>query len=110
MKTYYVYIMTNQRNGTLYTGVTNDLRRRVLEHKSGIIEGFSKKYNTTILVYFERYNAINRAIHREKRLKRWHRKWKLGLIESVNPCWQDLFELHCPQRSSEGLDPGSSPG
>ncbi len=91
-------------------GVTNDLRRRVQEHKSGLVEGFSKKYGTTVLVYFERFKDINRAIRREKKLKRWHRKWKLELIESVNPCWHDLFEVHCPQRNCEHLDPGSEAG
>ena len=110
MKTYFVYIIANRRNGTLYTGVTNDLRRRVLEHKNGVVEGFTKKYETMKLVHFERYQDINRAITREKRLKRWHRKWKLELIETMNPCWQDLFELHCPQRKQERLDSGSSPG
>ncbi len=89
MKQYYVYIMTN-RSRTLYTGVTNDLNRRVYEHKNKIIKGFTAKYNIDILVFYEVYNDITLAIQREKQIKGWLRKKKIDLIESVNPGWKDL--------------------
>jgi putative endonuclease len=91
MKQYYVYIMTN-RSKTLYTGVTNDLNRRVYEHKNKIIKGFTAKYNIDILVYYEVYNDITLAIQREKQIKGWVRKKKIDLIESVNPGWKNLSE------------------
>ena len=91
MKTYYVYIMASGRNGTLYTGITSDLLRRVSEHKSDIIEGFTMKYNVKRLVYFEEHNDVDIAILREKQIKRWRRAWKLKLIEEVNPRWEDLY-------------------
>ncbi|MDH3267851.1 MAG: GIY-YIG nuclease family protein [Ignavibacteria bacterium] len=90
MKTYYVYILASKRNGTLYTGITNDLVRRVYEHKSGLIKGFTKKYSVNKLVYFESTNDVNAAILREKRLKKWKRQWKIELIEKLNPVWNDL--------------------
>lgn len=89
---YFVYILTNKRNGTLYTGVTNDLIRRVYEHKTNAIEGFSKKYSTHTLIYYEEFSDINTALGREKQLKKWERLWKLKLIESLNPNWDDLYE------------------
>jgi len=92
MKDYYIYILTNKKHGTLYIGVTNNLNRRVYEHKNGIIEGFTKRYNLNKLVYFEQTNDINSAILREKRLKKWNRAWKIQLIESINPEWIDLSE------------------
>ena len=91
MNQYYVYMMTN-RSRTLYTGVTNDLRRRVYEHKHKLIEGFTKKYNITILVYYEETTDIRSAIAREKQIKGWLRSKKIALIESMNPQWQDLSE------------------
>jgi len=90
MKTYYVYLLASKRNGTLYTGITNDLARRVYEHKSGLIKGFTKKYSLNKLVYFESTNDVNVAILREKRLKKWKRQWKIELIEKLNPVWNDL--------------------
>lgn len=90
MKTYYVYILASKRNGTLYRGVTNDLVRRVYEHKSGLIKGFTKRYSVNKLVYFESTNEVNAAILREKRLKKWKRQWKIELIEKSNPDWKDL--------------------
>jgi putative endonuclease len=90
MKTYYVYILANQRNGTLYIGVTNDLQRRVQEHREGLVEGFTKKYRVHRLVYFESTEDVRTALEREKRLKIWKRKWKLRLIEESNPHWDDL--------------------
>jgi putative endonuclease len=92
MKTYYVYILASKRNGTLYIGITNDLARRVYEHKSGLIKGFTKKYSVNKLVYFESTSDVNAAILREKRLKKWKRQWKIELIEKLNPDWNDLSE------------------
>jgi putative endonuclease len=89
--TYYVYIMAN-RSKTLYTGVTNDLERRVHEHKHHLIEGFTSKYHITKLVYHEETNDVTEAIAREKQIKGWVRKKKIALIESVNPGWRDLSE------------------
>jgi putative endonuclease len=88
----YVYILASKRNGTLYIGVTNDLLRRVSEHKDGIAGGFTRKYGVTMLVYFEEMEHIVAAIQREKTLKHWVRRWKLDLIESQNPEWRDLWE------------------
>lgn len=90
MKTYYVYILASQRNGTLYVGVTNDLDRRVAEHKSKQIDGFTKEYNIDKLVHFEETSDIESALLREKRIKKWNRDWKLRLIEENNPNWDDL--------------------
>ncbi len=89
MRQYYVYIMTN-RSGTLYTGVTNDLARRVYEHRNKLIPGFTAKYNITKLVYFEITNDVRTAIAREKQFKGWLRAKKIALIASVNPNWDDL--------------------
>ena len=89
MKTYYVYIMTN-KTGTLYTGVTNNLERRVYEHKHKLIPGFTSKYNITKLVYYEEGNDVNAALAREKQIKGWLRAKKIALIESINPEWKDL--------------------
>jgi putative endonuclease len=89
---YCVYIMTNAHNTVLYTGVTNELLRRVLEHKAGKGSGFTKKYNITKLVYFESGDDVNLAIVREKQIKAGSRKKKIELIESINPEWKDLFE------------------
>ena len=87
---YYVYIMSNKNNTTLYTGVTNEIERRVSEHKSGLIPGFTKKYNCNKLVYYEVFSDINQAIDREKQIKGGSRKKKLLLIERLNPEWKDL--------------------
>ncbi|WP_310377332.1 GIY-YIG nuclease family protein [Flavobacterium sp.] len=89
---YYIYILASQKNGTLYIGVTNDLERRVLEHKQKANEGFTSKYNINMLVYFESFQYINDAILREKRLKKWNRQWKINLIEEENKEWNDLSE------------------
>jgi len=90
MKTYYVYIMTNKSNKVIYTGITNDLIRRIFEHKQKIVKGFTEKYNCTKLIYYEETNDVNKAIKREKQLKNWHRKWKINLINEHNPKWDDL--------------------
>lgn len=103
MKTYFVYILASDRKGTLYVGVTNDLPRRVNEHRASVVEGFTKKYGVHKLVHIEQTEDIEVAIHREKQLKRWRRKWKLELIEGSNPQWDDLAEV------MDSLDTGSSP-
>ena len=90
MKSFYVYIMSSKRNGTLYIGVTNNLEKRVSEHKSGLVPGFSKDYQIKYLVYFEEAASIEDAIEREKQIKRWSRKKKIDLIEKENPEWDDL--------------------
>lgn len=92
MKSYWVYILSNKKLGTLYIGVTNDLHRRLYEHKNKLIEGFSKRYDLTKLVYFEETSDINSAIAREKQLKKWNRDWKINLVELNNPDWLDLSE------------------
>jgi len=91
-KKYYVYILVSRQNGTIYTGFTNTLKRRVYEHKIGLIEGFTKKYNVKNLVYFEKHDCVNTATLREKRIKKWQRAWKIELIESMNPEWKDLYD------------------
>jgi putative endonuclease len=88
---YYVYILASKRNGTLYIGVTQDLLKRVDLHKKELLDGFTKKYNVKRLVYYEVYQDIKDAILREKRLKKWKRKWKIKLIEEKNPNWEDLY-------------------
>ena len=92
MDGYYVYILASRRNGTLYAGVTNDVPRRVAEHKAGVADGFTRKYGVRILVYVERFADINEAIAREKAMKKWRCAWKLELIEKDNPNWADLYE------------------
>jgi putative endonuclease len=89
---YYVYILASKKNGTLYIGVTNDLKRRVGEHKANLLEGFTKKYSVHDLVYFESYNDIMDALIREKRLKKWNREWKIKLIKELNSEWRDLYD------------------
>ncbi len=92
MKGAYVYILSNKRNGTLYTGVTSNLVKRIFEHKEKVVSGFSAKYNLDLLVYYEERWSIEEAIQREKQLKAGNRKKKLSLIESINPDWKDLSE------------------
>tara|TARA_X000001316_G_C907249_1_gene23582 strand:- start:138 stop:431 length:294 start_codon:yes stop_codon:yes gene_type:complete len=92
MHTYFVYILASQRNGTLYTGVTNNLFRRVWEHRNNEGVSFTRKHKVHRLVWFEEHGDINRAIYREKRIKRWKRDWKLRLIETENPNWTDLYD------------------
>jgi putative endonuclease len=88
---YYVYILASKIGGTLYIGVTNDLIRRVAEHKSKVIESFTEKYDVARLVYFEQFDDPENAIKRERRLKKWNRTWKVRLIEQHNPNWDDLY-------------------
>ena len=87
-----VYIMANKRNGTLYTGVTSNLSRRVWEHREVLVSGFTARYGCKMLVYFEQYDSIQDAIAREKQIKAGSRKKKLALIEAINPAWRDLYE------------------
>jgi putative endonuclease len=89
---FYVYILVSQRNGTTYTGVTNDLARRVFEHREGAVKGFTADNNVKRLVWYEVHASIDEAIAQEKRIKRWQRRWKLALIEKMNPQWLDLYE------------------
>ncbi len=88
----YLYILASHRNGTLYVGVTSDLVKRIWEHKQKLVDGFTKKYEVTNLVYFETFGEIGEAIIRERQIKEWRRKWKTELIQSINPYWRDLYE------------------
>ena len=90
MHEYSIYILASGRNGTLYIGVTNDIARRMYEHRHGLVKGFTKQYGVHLLVYVERTPTIQDAIAREKQLKQWNRKWKISLIEKHNPSWSDL--------------------
>lgn len=90
-KTYFVYFLASGRNGTLYTGVTNDLIRRLSEHLEGIGSAFTKKYGVHRLVWFEAHNSIEAAIAREKQIKHWNRQWKINLFRDTNPNWDDLY-------------------
>ncbi len=92
MKTYFVYIVANGKNGTIYIGVTNNLAKRVWEHTNKVVQGFTSKYDVNKLVYFEDYSDINLAIKREKRMKEWSRQNKINLIEKNNPNWIDLYD------------------
>jgi putative endonuclease len=89
---YYVYILASERNGTLYIGVTNDLARRVWEHREGLVPGFTKTYGVRRLVYYEIFEDVRVAIDRETRLKKWNRQWKIDLIQTRNVFWDDLYE------------------
>jgi putative endonuclease len=93
MKQFYVYIMASQRNGTLYTGVTSNLIQRVWQHREGLVDGFTKRYGVKKLVYFEIHETAERAITREKQIKKWDRAWKVEMIEKDNPQWKDLYEF-----------------
>ncbi len=92
MKQYYVYILTNKTNKVVYVGVTNNLIRRMYEHKNKLVDGFTKKYNLKKLVYFETTTDVKSALIREKQLKNWHRAWKNNIINEQNPNWKDLSE------------------
>ena len=93
MSDYFVYILASQRNGTLYVGFTSDLLQRVYAHKNNFVKGFTNKYGVHKLVYYEQCDDYDAALLREKQIKQWQRKWKLELIEKVNPLWQDLYEV-----------------
>ena len=102
---YYVYIMTN-RSGTLYTGVTNDLERRMHEHKRKLVEGFTKRYNIDMLVYYEVTDDINEALTREKQIKAWRRSKRVALVESTNPQWRDLSDGWFSSAPPDSSPPG----
>jgi putative endonuclease len=89
---FYVYILTNQRYGTLYVGITNDLIRRVWEHKNNVVKGFTHEHGLHRLVWYEVHATAYEAITREKRIKKWHRDWKVNLIQEANPGWDDLYD------------------
>lgn len=91
MKSYFVYILASERNGTLYIGVTSDLLRRLWEHKNKKADGFTKKYDVGNLVYYEQTEDVMSALNREKQMKKWNRGWKIRLIEKTNPKWRDLY-------------------
>ena len=88
----YVYLVTNRPNGTLYLGATNDLARRAFEHRTGMVPGFTKRYGLTRLVWYEPHDSIGSAIHRERMMKHWPRRWKVRLIQAMNPAWDDLYD------------------
>jgi putative endonuclease len=96
MSDYFVYILASKTYGTLYIGMTNDLTRRVYEHKHDLAQGFTRKYQVHKLVYYEGYGDVREAIKREKQLKRWKRQWKINLIEESNPEWKDLYREIAP--------------
>ena len=89
---YCLYILASKRNGTLYIGVTNDLARRVSEHRQGAVPGFTKRYGVHLLVYYETFDDVRDALMRELAMKKWRQAWKIRLIESANPQWRDLYE------------------
>lgn len=95
MRNFYVYILCSRRNGTLYTGVTSNLIKRVYEHKNNLADGFTKKYCIHHLVWYEVHQTAENAITREKQIKEWKRAWKLQLVEEANPSWKDLYEEIC---------------
>jgi len=88
----FVYILASERNGTLYVGVTSNLPKRIHEHRTDVLDGFTSRHNVKMLVYYEAHDSIQGAIWREKALKKWRRSWKLQLIEDSNPQWRDLFD------------------
>jgi putative endonuclease len=92
LKDFYIYILSNKKEGVLYIGVTANLIKRIWIHREGLVKGFTKKYNLKLLVYYEHHGLAESAIYREKKLKRWRRQWKLDLINSFNPNWNDLYE------------------
>jgi len=94
-KQYYVYILTNKRNGVLYTGVTGDLVSRAWQHKEKVADGFTKKYGVRYLVWYESHSTPEAAITREKQIKKWNRQWKINMIEKSNPAWKDLYPEIC---------------
>jgi putative endonuclease len=91
LQEYSIYILASKRNGTLYTGFTSDLAKRIFEHKNDLVDGFTKKYGVHLLVYFETGGDFEGALQREKQIKEWPRKWKIDLIEETNPEWRDLY-------------------
>lgn len=101
MRNGYVYIISNKPEGVLYIGVTSDLLKRVYEHRNHLIDGFSKRYKLCDLVYYEQFEAIEDAISREKKLKNWHRQWKINLVSTFNPYWRDLYPELIGEKDAE---------
>jgi len=93
MKQFFVYLLCSKRNGTLYTGVTSDLPKRVYQHKHDLVPGFTKKYGVHQLIWYELHENAASALTRERQMKKWKREWKINLIEQGNPTWKDLYEL-----------------
>jgi len=92
MKSFFVYLLSSQYNGTLYIGVTSNLQKRIYQHKEKLVDGFSKRYNVDRLVWYEEHHSAESAIKREKQIKTWQRAWKIQLIEEMNPNWFDLYK------------------
>jgi putative endonuclease len=114
---FWVYILASHSGGTLYVGVTNDLIRRILEHREGLAEGFTKRFGVKQLVYFEQHETAIGAIQREKNIKHWPREWKIDLIVSTNPEWRDLYDegplrrkIHLAKKMDPGVKPGGDRG
>jgi putative endonuclease len=110
MKQPAVYILASRRNGTLYTGVTSDLLRRIWEHRNDLVEGFTKRYGVHSLAYFELHDDMPEAICREKQIKKWNRAWKIKLIEKTNPLWRDLWPSLIGEKSLDSCLNGKAPG
>jgi len=110
MREYYLYILASRKNGTLYVGVTNNLIRRVFEHRNNLLGGFTAKYGVHDLVYMESHDDIEQAILREKRMKRWRRAWKIELIEKDNKNWDDLWPAIANANSGSRIGPEGRPG
>jgi putative endonuclease len=89
---FFVYILASRRNGTLYAGITDDLVRRIWQHRNGVIPGFTEKYGVKMLVWYELHESREAALTRERQIKKWNRKWKLQTIEQMNPAWRDLWD------------------
>jgi putative endonuclease len=92
MMSFYVYILASRRNGTLYTGMTDNLLQRVWKHRNGVIPGFTKQYGVKVLVWYKQHDTRAAALSRERQIKKWNRIWKLELIERINPSWHDLYD------------------
>ena len=107
IRNYYIYILASKRNGTLYIGVTNNIEKRIYEHKNNLVKGYTSKYRVYHLVYFEQTDNVSEAISREKQLKKWNRKWKLELIENSNPNWNDLVNIWIPDQVGNDRQVGS---
>jgi len=105
MKYFYVYILSSKKNGTLYTGVISNLVKRIYEHKNGLVDGFTKKYNIHLLVWYEVHESAESSITREKQIKKWNRAWKIKLIEKENPFWNGLYEniMNLPAARPRGI-------
>lgn len=107
MKQYFVYVLASKKNGTLYIGITSDLLGRVWQHKNKVVDGFTKKYDVSSLVYYEQTEDVRSALSREKQLKNWKRKWKIELIEKENPKWIDMYDTMTGREKD--MDSWSSP-